>query len=142
MLRINASMISNEHHIPLPEGAEVHQSRGGLAMWLLLVVYPLFSWLGTFPLPVGDGTMSAEFFYAILCALVLTVQTGRHRLTLAPVNRCYLLGLVLWLGANVMSSLLSPDDGTAVVILRLVLKCLLGYMVFMVLMNSGRLKLA
>ena len=114
-------------------------SQKSLSFWLLLVLYPFALALGTFPVFIFGVWVSAEFLFSLVCALVVVAEAASGRLKMAPGNPYFLLGLSLWLGANMGSLLVHPDLGTGSMVFRMLLKSLFGYMAFWVLLDQGRL---
>lgn len=131
----------NQQSVQRSVGAAAVRYEGSLSFWLLLVGYSFLSPLGTLPVLINGQTYSAEFFFSILCVLVVAGEVGSERLNLVECNGYFVLGLALWLVANALSALLHPDADAGVIVFRMVLKALFGYMVFVVLMGNGRLKL-
>jgi len=110
-----------------------------LSFWLLLVLYPFAQSLGTYPVEFAAGSVSAEFLFSLVCTLVVVAEISRGSLKIAPGNPYFLLGLALWLGANVASLLLHLELGTGDMVFRMLLKAMFGYMVFWVLQTNGGL---
>jgi hypothetical protein len=114
-------------------------SQKSLSFWLLMVLYPFALALGTYPVFIFGVWVSAEYLFSLVCALVVVAESAAGRLKVAPANPYFLLGLALWLGANVGSLLVNPHLGTGSMVFRMLLKALFGYMVFWVLLANGRL---
>lgn len=110
------------------------------SFWLLLVLYPLALPLGTYPVLFLGRSVGAEFLFALPCAVVVVLEIVVGRLKAAPGNPYFLLGLALWLGANVVSLQEHPELGTTRIVLSLVFKAMLAYTVFWVLEVNGRLE--
>ena len=80
----------------------------------------------------------------IVCVIVVALEMWAGKLRKANCNKFYLQGMFLWLGVNVISALynLDVDVDLGMMLFRMVLKALLGYMTFTVLMSNGRLDAA
>ena len=110
-----------------------------ISCWLLLVLYPSLLPLGTYPVRVGANWVSAEFLFSIFCVLAVAVDAGTRKWSVTAPNLAFVLGLALWLSANLTSAILHPEVGGGMITFRLGLKALFGCLVFVVLMNTGRL---
>ena len=110
-----------------------------LSFQLLMVVYAFLAPLGTLPVLIGERTYSVEFLFSLLCVLVVALELAAGNLKVAKCNGRFLFGLALWLAANLVSMLFHFSNDLPMMLFRMVLKALFGYMVFLVLMNNGRL---
>ncbi len=134
-------MSNRPSHPPVQPSAPVFRGRRSVAFWLLLVLYPLFNALGTFPVVVGADAMSGmsvEFVFSVICVGVVALQAiGGLRIDWGP--QAFWLGLVVWLSANVLSLVLNRVVGAEMLVARLGMKALFGYMVYWVLVDNGEL---
>ena len=109
--------------------------RKSLSFWLLIVFYPFTQSLSSYP--VVSGRVSAELVFSLVCLLILIVEVACGRVELVTGNLFFLLGLALWLGANVGSLRLHAELGTTSLVFRMTLKAMFAYMVLCVLRANG-----
>lgn len=113
-----------------------------LSFWLLLVLYPFAMSLGTYPVVIGGSLVSVEFLLSLVCTFVVASEILLGKLKVTHGNPYFLIGLVIWLGANMASLLLHPAPGSLYIVFRLALKAMFGYMAFCVLQSNGGLNYA
>lgn len=104
--------------------------------WLLLVVYPVLTPLGTYPIAVGTRTVSVEFCLALICVATTIPLAFSRRIFLYPWSLPFSIGVLLWIAANIFSAVFNESDGADQVITQILMKAGFGYVAFLALRNS------
>lgn len=117
------------------------RGRFGISSWLLLVVYPLSIPLDQVPVLIGERTYSVGFFVAVVCAVIVILQVVGNQMRVQLCNRCFLLGLAVWLAANVGSLLINSSLAESSLVISLATKAAFAFLFYLALVNGGGLKI-
>jgi hypothetical protein len=103
---------------------------------ILLVVYPLLAFIGQFPITGAGIPLSVEHIVAAVCAVVMLVECAFGSVRLRSANGVFLVGFVVWSGANALSLLQHPSREGNFEVFGYIQKFVFCYLVFLALAEA------